>query len=372
MPLFKQTAYISPSPISIAIGNAITIPTVAVVPSQEIYFDNQPVGGRNGKWIQSFNYYPQFGGGSVFPTSFVFSDLTGVVGDILSSLPATTTSVDCPELVYVGGSLSSGAGPNGYSSLTTLNYPKLKVVGGSFASFSSASVLTTFNVPELIFASNIPSNFTALSSLSLPKLKVVTSIAGGSSLNLNVATSVDLSSIVYIGSALGFAAPNCTTLTLPTLGTWKVLNGNFTASSCAFNQTTVDNILSALAYMDGTNNTMAFSSTNLRTATITGTSSAPSNLGSTTTAGSNFVGAGTTCTVNLTSHGYATDDVLRITGITTLTNANRYARITVVNANQFTYTITSQTATGAGTATIVKAGASAKALVTRGVTLTTN
>ena len=122
--------------------------------------------------------------------------------------------------------------------------------------------------------------------------------------------------------------------------------------------------------MDGTNNTLAFSTG--RSAAITGTSSAPTNLGSTTTAGSNFVGAGTTCTVNMTAHGYATDDVLRISGITTLTNANRYARITVVNANQFTYTITSQTATGAGTATVIKAGASAKALVTRGVTLTTN
>ena len=372
MPLTKQSAYISGQPISIAIGNAITIPTVAVVPAQEVYFDNQAIGGRNGKWIQSFGYYGVFGGGSVFPTSFVFSDLNGVVGDLLASLPASTTSVDCPELVYVGGSLASGAGPNGYPSLTTLNYPKLKVVGSTLASFSSASVLTTFNVPELLFVSSIGSNYTALSSLSLPKLKVMTSAAGGSSFNLSVATSVDLSSIVYIGSTLGFTAPNCTTLALPTLGTWKVLNGSFTATSCAFNQTTVDNILAALAYMDGTNNTMAFNSGSNRSATITGTSSAPTNLGSTTTAGSNFVGAGTTCTANMTAHGYATDDVLRISGITTLTNANRYARITVVNANQFTYTITSQTATGAGTATIVKAGASAKALVTRGVTLTTN
>lgn len=372
MPLFKQTAYISPSPISIAIGNAITIPTMAVVPAPQVYFDNQLITPINGKYIQDFGYYPQFGGGSVFPTSFVFSDLTGVMGNLLSSLPATTTSVDCPELVYVGGSLASGAGPNGYSSLTTLNYPKLKVVGGTLASFSSATVLTTLNVPELLSVSSLGGNFSALSSLSLPKLKVAISMFSGSSLNLNVATSVDLSSIVYIGTTLSFAAPNCTTLTLPTLGTWKVLNGSFSATSCAFNQTTVDNILAALAYMDGTNGTRAFSSQFGSTVTITGTSSAPSNLGSTTTAGSNFVGAGTTCTVNLTSHGYATDDVLRISGITTLTNANRYARITVVNANQFTYTITSQTATGAGTATIIKAGASAKALVTRFVTLTTN
>ena len=165
--------------------------------------------------------------------------------------------------------------------------------------------------------------------------------------------------------------PLLTTLTLPTLGTWKALSGNVSIASASLNQTSVDNLLSALAYMDGTNNTLAYGSG--KTVTISaGLSSAPTNLGSITTAGSNFVGSTTTCTVNLTSHGYATGDVLRISGITTLTNANKYAVITVVNANQFTYTITSQTATGAGTATVVKAGASAKALVTRGVTLTTN
>jgi hypothetical protein len=122
--------------------------------------------------------------------------------------------------------------------------------------------------------------------------------------------------------------------------------------------------------MDGNNGTLLFGTG--RAVSITGTSSAPSNLGSTTTAGSNFVGVGTTCTVNWTGHGYATGNVLRISGITTLTNANRYAVITVVNPNQFTYTITSQSATGAGTATVVRAGTSAAALVTRGVTVTTN
>ena len=164
---------------------------------------------------------------------------------------------------------------------------------------------------------------------------------------------------------------NLTTITLPTLGTWKVLLTTTLASTTnTLNQTSVDNLLAALAYMDGANGTVAFSSG--KSVTITGTSSAPTNLGSTTQAGSSFVGAGTTCTVNWTSHGYATDDVLRISGITTLTNANGYVRITVVNANQFTYTIPSQTATGAGTATVIKAGASVKALVTRGVTLATN
>jgi hypothetical protein len=366
MPLFKQSAYISPSPISIAIGNAITIPPVVMAPALEIYLNNQLVGKKNGKYIQSFSWYPTFAGASTFPTSFVFSDLDGVVADLLSSCPASITSLDCPELVYVGGGLVTAAGPNSYPAITSFNLPKLRVVGGvGFA--INAAALTTLNVPELVFIGSTGGTFASLPSLNHPKLKVATNV---NSIALAVATSIDFSSIEFIGSGLNISAPNCTTLSLPTLGTWKVLLGSFSATPIAFNQTTVNNILAALAYMDGTNNTLIYGTG--RAVTITGTSAAPSNLGSTTTAGSSFVGAGTTCTVNWTGHGYATGDVLRVSGITTLTNANRYARITVVNANQFTYTITSQSATGAGTATVVKAAASAQALVTRGVTLTTN
>ena len=368
MPLIKQSAYISREPISIAIGNAITIPPFAMIPSFEVYSNGQLVGTRSGKYIQSFIWYPTFGGGSTSPTTFTFSDLEGCSGDFLSSFPSSTTSVSAPELVYVGGSCLSAAGSNQYNSLTSIQLPKLvKIAGNSGLSFVSTS-LTSVNLDSLVdHAGGLNPTWNALPSLSLPSLKLL--IAGGT-ITLNTATSINLSSIVFVGAGLTISAPNCTTLSLPTLGTWKVLNANFSATSIAFNQTTVDNILAALAYMDGTNSTLAFSTG--RTVSITGTSSAPSNLGSTTTAGSSFVGAGTTCTVNWTGHGYATGDVLRVSGITTLTNANRYARITVVNANQFTYTITSQTATGAGTATVVKAGASANALVTRGVTLTTN
>jgi hypothetical protein len=367
MPLFKQTAYISPSPISIEIGNAITTPIVEVIPSYEIYSNNQLVNTTKGKFIRNFIYYPVSGGTSVFPTTFLFSDLQGCFGDFLSNLPFSTTSVSAPELVFVGGSCLTQAAAAPYSSLTSLSFPKLVKVGTGGFSFI-ATALSSVNLDSLTetYGAFNP-QWSSLPSLNLPSLKTA---IGGITLTLGSATSINMSSIVAVGSTFSITASSCTTLTLPTLGTWKVLAGGFSATSSAFNQATVDNILAALAYMDGTNGTLAFSSG--RTVAITGTSSAPSNAGSTTTAGSNFVGVGTTCTVSLTAHGYATGDVLRISGITTLFNANRYAVITVVNADQFTYTITSQTATGAGTATIVKAGASAKALVTRGVTLTTN
>ena len=367
MPLTKQSAYISGEPISIAIGNAITIPPFVMIPSFQVYSDGQLFGTRNGKYIQNFIWYPTFGGASTTPTTFVFSDLEGCLGDFLTSFPSSTTTVSAPELVYVGAGCLSAAGSNQYNSLTSIQLPKLVKIAGTGLSFISTS-LTSLNLDSLIeFIGGFSSTWNALPSLSLPSLKI---IMNGFSNTMNTATSISTPSLVFCGASISWTVPACTTWTLPALGTWKVCNGNVSITSCAFNQTTVDNILAALAYMDGTNNTLAFSTG--RSATITGTSSAPTNLGSTTQAGSSFVGAGTTCTVNWTSHGYATDDVLRISGITTLTNANRYARITVVNPSQFTYTITSQTATGAGTATVIKAGASAKALVTRNVTLTTN
>jgi hypothetical protein len=293
-------------------------------------------------------------------------DIEGCYGSFLAGLSSTITTLSVPNIIYIGGT-SLGAGPATYASLTSISFPKLYYVGGGLLSNMTINAVTSLDLSSLVYLSSFtPTSMNGLTSLSLPNVKIISQFSFGST----SCTSINLSSLISVSTISTLNVPSCTTLTLPSLGTWKICQQSITITSCAFNQTTVDNLLSAIAYMDGSNSTLLYGSG--KTLTITGTSSAPTNLGSTTTAGSNFVGAGTTCTVNLTSHGYATGDVLRVSGITTLTNANRYAVITVVNANQFTYTITSPTATGAGTATIVKAGASAKALVTRGVTLTTN
>lgn len=364
MPLVKQPAYISPSPMTATIGGTfqLPLPQTFIVPAYNIQDGSEIITTGRGIWVVSFDYY---GTSAVGATSFSFPDIEGCYGSFMASLPSSITTISAPNLVYLGGS-SFGASPTTYASLTSISLPKLRISGTLFGN-STMNALTSLDLSLLINGAFSPTSMNGLTSLSLPNVKSLSAFSITSATSL---TSISTPSLVQLSQLSLGTLSACTTWTLPTLGTWKILTSNFTITSCAFNQTTVDNILAALAYMDGTNNTLAYSTG--RTVTITGTSSAPTNLGSTTTAGSNFVGAGTTCTVNWTSHGYATDDVLRISGITTLTNANRYARITVVNANQFTYTITSQTATGAGTATVVKAGASAKALVTRGVTLTTN
>lgn len=365
MPLIKQSAFISQSPITANIGGTFTNfpPTTAIVPAYNIQEDGVIIANGRGKWVASFDFWEAKSSGA---TTFSLPDVEGSYGAFLQSVPNTITSLDAPIFVYAGGNVLSAA-PSTLTSLATISLPKLYYVGGSMFSNYTFSALTSLDVSSLAYCGgNLTLVANSLTSVSFPSMRYI----GYLTVTSTSCTSINLSSLVYVGGGgITISAASCTTLTLPTLGVLKVHAGSFT-TACAFNQTTVDNILAALAYMDGTNGTFLFGSG--RTVSITGTSSAPSNAGSTTTAGSNFVGLTTTCTVSLTSHGYLTGDVLRVSGITTLTNANKYAVITVVNANQFTYTIISQTATGGGTATIVKANASAKALVTRSVTLTTN
>ena len=367
-----------------------------------------------GKWISGFSTYSESawsttGGNRIL--SLIFEDLEGVTGTFAISTMGAITTLSCPALAYTGtfqpssldvltvfsfpalqyvvGAFSPSTmplltalsfpslthingnfSPSTFSAVTTCYFPALSWVNGSFSPNIMAS-LTTLSLPNLSYVGSFsPNNMAALTTLSVPNLSYV----GGafSPGIMGALTTLSLPNLSYVGGAVTLASFTAlANVTFPTNGTLKSINGNFSVTGAALTLTSVNNILQALATLDGTNGTTSYGTG--RTVTITGgTSAAPSNLGSTTTAGSNFVCSGTTCTVNWTAHGYTTGDVLQISNITTATNANRYAVITVVNANQFTYTITSQTATGAGTATVVKAGASAKALVTRGVTLTTN
>jgi hypothetical protein len=367
MAIIRQPAYITKSPISVAIGGTVPapFPPTPIVPAQDLQINGVLTGTGRGKWVGTIDYY---GSTITGPTTFEFSDLEGVTGNFFNGIATTVTSLSAPNLIYIGGGVSI----SNTTSLTTLNLPKLQFLnGGLFTGISSFTALTTINLGSLVSISSMGLNtLPVLTALDFSTVQYITSGLG--SVVFSVLTSLSLASLIYVGSnGISFNAPLMTTLTMPSvLGTWKAMTGNIGLTNIALNQTSVDNLLAALAYMDGNNGTLLFGSGKI--VSVTGTSSAPSNLGSTTTAGSNFVGVGTTCTVNWTGHGYATGNVLRISGITTLTNANRYAVITVVNPNQFTYTITSQSATGAGTATVVRAGTSAAALVNRGITLTTN
>lgn len=343
----------------------------------------------DGKWISTFSYnestFSTTGGSRL--TSLALSDLEGVGGGVSIGGTSLLTSLSLPSVAVVFGAfsivscpaLSSLSLPSllycGSVSITTgapqeYNFPSLRYVNGSLQ-VGLSNAATYFSAPLLEYTrSNLTiSSLPLLTSISLPMLNYV----GGSGLfvdSMPLLTTASFPSLAF-ASSIGINFNSAmTTLTFDP-AVLKAVNGNVDCSSNALSTGSVDNILSSLAVLDGTNGTVAYGSG--RTVNISGgTNAAPTSISTTTRAGSSFVCSGTTCTVNWTGHGYATGDVLRISGITTATNANRYARITVVNANQFTYTITSQTATGAGTATVRLCNNDIKALVTRGVTLTTN
>ena len=340
-----------------------------LVPAQAVQFGSTYT-RYSGKWIASWAYTEAaWITGQTRITSLTFDNLEGVTGNYAPTSMSAITTLSLPNLSYVGGNYA----PSSMSALTTLSTPNLSYVGGNFNPQTMAA-LTSLSAPNLSYVGGqlALSNCGALTTISLPALNFIGNSTGVSitlSTGMTSLTTLSLPALATISTgSVNISAPALANFTLPTNGTFKNGGLGIFITSAVLTQTSVDNILQAYASLDGTNGTTAFAFL----CTVTGSSAAPSNAGSTTTAGSNFVCSGTTCTVNWTAHGYTTGDVLRISGITTATNANKYALITVVNANQFTYAITSQTATGAGTATVVKAGASVKALVTRGVTLTTN
>ena len=375
MSIIRQPAYITKSPISVSVvgGPQIPFPSLSVVPAQDVQVNGVLTGTGRGKWVGgNCDYYPLISG----PTSFAFSDLEGVSGQFLAIFPPTLTSLSAPNLIYVGGGAVQCPATITFS---LLDLSKLQFVGSAlfYLGIGANPVLagiTSVNLSSLVHVgSNFRADFPNATSIDLSKLQYV---GGVFNVGANSLTSLSLPSLIVLNSSLTLFGALITTLTLPTLGSWKIFTGNFTATTIALNQTSVDNLLAALAYMDGSNGTILYGSG--RTVTITGTSSAPSNLGVVTGLnGSQFVGAGTVCTATIASHGYAIGDVIRVAGVgAPLANANRYAVIlsSGFTSGQFQYNIASQTGTGTGigTVSVTKAGASAAALVNRGVTLTTN
>jgi hypothetical protein len=359
MAIIRQPAYIAQSPLSVAItGTQYPITPITIVPSQAFQIGNTFY-NNIGKWASAISFPSTTSTGI---TALTFADLQGVTGDFLSTNPSGWQNISAPNLVYVGGNFLQ------VTTLTSFDFSSLTYVGGTFGISTSIS---TVSFPSLAYVGTFASGANIFSTtISFPAL---TTVGSFNSCVFPSATTINLTSLVNVNSAITFTVPSCTTLNLPALGTWKYCAQAFSVTTCAFNQTSVDNILAALAYMDGTNGTISFTGT----CTITGAScSAPSNAGIVTGLnGSQFVGVGTTCTASIASHGYSIGDVIRVSGVGTLTNANKYATIlTTPTTGTFTYAITSQTATGTGvgTVSIAKAGASAKTLVLRGVTLTTN
>jgi hypothetical protein len=226
------------------------------------------------KWIDSAAWY------TFKITTLTFNDLKGVGGTFAPTTMAALTTLSLPVLANVGGTFA----PATMAALTTLSLPVLTNVGGSFNPAAMAA-LTTLSLPALtnVGGTFAPGTMAALTTLSLPALtNVGGTFAPGTMAAL---TAISFGAIERIGTtittgnvfSLVTATGAITTLTIP--NTLKQIGnggGNVVLTSCALNQTSVDNLLIRLAALNGTNGTTAFSN---RTVTITGTSSAPSATG---------------------------------------------------------------------------------------------
>lgn len=210
-------------------------------------------------------------------TSVDFSALEAVVGRMNLSLPAGVTSLDLGSLVATGwGSV------------------------GSFGVTGTGTSLTSLDLSALQYSSKgVTLSTLGITSMNLSSLKRIGNNVSSVGLQINTCpnlTSLNLSSlesIVSNGNSVQFNSGTgaLATVTMPAGGVLKFVQNNWIMSSCALSQQSVDDILVALAALDGTGGTTAYSS---KTVTLTGTSAAPSATGATAKA----TLQGRSCTVN--------------------------------------------------------------------------
>jgi len=328
-----------------------------------------------------------------------FPALEWAQGGISTSSLTSYSSLSLPVLTYVGGNGIQVAG----SYMNALSAPALK----SASSINITSALQTLNLPALEHLSNNITLPNGLQNFTVGNLKAIGDISATNTALTQTAVNHILDKLAALdgtngtmtygtgrnvnlsNTSNGWGATATATVSGGVITGITVTNGGQrytsapTVTIIRLNGASSGTNAGAAAILTG-NAVSSFTITNGGTNYVAGQvavvihgNSPPS--GSTTNVTlqtsptlPNLSCSGTTCTVNMTNHGYVTGDVLRIANVQTATNANRIAIITVVNANQFTYTITSQTAAGTGTATILKANNSLKTLVTRGVTVSVN
>jgi len=283
----------------------VPIKTYSVIPARDVVVNGVTLAKANKVWIDVLPIPNESVAGLGVTASVVIDGISGITGAFSTINSLALTSLSVPELTYVGGNCS----PAGLSALTSLSLPKLAYVGGNFSPLNLIAItslsfpklayvggscspsggngllsttttlnfpelqyvistfgaalfplLTNFNFPKLSYigGSFNPNIMAALTTMSLPELNYV----GGSFVCNGMAalTSISLPKLAYVGA--DFNPSSMASLTTISFGTgvFKKLGGNFTMTGMALTAQSVENILVALAYMDGTNGTVAFSS----------------------------------------------------------------------------------------------------------------
>lgn len=194
---------------------------------------------------------------------FSFNNLSGLNG---------TTSLGFPNLEgfvsynSLGSSFST-------SDLISLSLPNLKVVLAPQFSIQ-ATALTALNLNSLINAQILSfSNLNSLAFLNLPALKYVRSFSVSNSSGL---ANISINALIKCYGNI--TINNCAFLDTITLSNGIIeFDGNFTATTCALTQISVDNILVKLAALNGTGGTVSY---NNKTVNLSGgTNATPSATG---------------------------------------------------------------------------------------------
>ena len=196
-------------------------------------------------------------------TSLSFNNLVGLTNQgpnigfnnnvvAITSCPALT-SLSFPMLEDLGGSYT----PATMASLTTLSTPALAYVGGSL-NISIMAALTSVSMPSLL---NVVGSWTVATMASL--------------------TTISLPAMVSYGSTIAATTGlgNLTTVTLGTPGTLKRISGaTINISGQKLDQASVNGILALLVSLDGTGGTTLWGAG--KTVNLSGgTSAAPSGQG---------------------------------------------------------------------------------------------
>lgn len=359
-------------------------------------------------------------------TSITFPILKGVTGSFSVAVANGLSSVDLPELQYVGGSCTIGTalgtspggeeitdvsfpklefiggnlniggyGSNRQPALSSISFPALKILGGSTSGIiigSNAALggdnrfftsLRTISFPLLTIGGYINLiNLPLLSAVSFPNLKSLSNPTLFSIINCSAIRDVYFDNIEVIGGYSGLNSNTGSTaltgihmpniqfytgsgiaqfVTVPGIrefnfgtNTLKAVNASPFVVNQSLTQQSVNNLLFAFSRLDGTNGTTLFGSG--RTLELAGSNSAPSYTGGITLSapGNVFIRTGSTVVATVTSHGFATGNIVTFSGNSQAALNGTYT-VSADSIDQFRYTTTSSSSlTGGGTSTVMR------------------
>ena len=218
----------------------------------------------------------------------------------LSLLPLLTT-VSFPELEFINPDNNNNFNTQ-YA--TTINLPKLKFTGNIFNQSNTTMPLTNFDINSLVWAMNGLFGFST--NITFPNLTTINApeFVYNSMINkntsgldaftysmwnnvslVNIASAPSLTTVNFPKLRFSGGSPTINIASAPALTTFTInqtpsfIGGNFVITNAALNQASVDGILTALAYLNGTVNSPYAAYSNKTVNLSGGTSATPSATG---------------------------------------------------------------------------------------------